>query len=110
MPTILEVGKLQTSNSEFPISEWLHCSTVTLYSTNKSRWAVVSPLRPRGRAAEKYHGGALALDESRAVEGPGERGESGALSSQTQLQTSVRSGTKVASCRFGRPGRESREI
>ena len=29
---------------------------------------------------------------------------------QTQLQTSVRSGTKVASCRFGRPGRESREI
>ena len=29
--------------------------------------AVVSPLRPRGRAAEKYHGGALALDESRAA-------------------------------------------
>ena len=28
---------------------------------------MVSPLGPRRRAAEKYHGGALALDESRAA-------------------------------------------
>ena len=44
----------------------VYCTDFCQQPRNKSQWVVVSPLRPRGRAAEMVPRGALALDESRA--------------------------------------------
>ena len=60
------LGNVRIKVREFG-SEVVYCTDFGQQPRNKSRWAVVSPLGPRRRAAEKYHGGALALDESRAA-------------------------------------------
>jgi len=62
-----ETDRTRTLEAWFSQFQVVCCTDFGQQPRNKSRWAVVSPLGPRRRAAEKYHGGALALDESRAA-------------------------------------------
>ena len=81
------LGNVRIKVREFG-SEVVYCTDFGQQPRNKSRWAVVSPLRPRGRRRRPResrvglrgnHSGSGPLRVGGGdAEGPGERGESGA--------------------------------